>query len=760
MKVLQRLTVANLRQNKRRTAVTVIGIMLSSALILAVVGIVTSLQQLMINSAVDGFGDFHEMFQEVPVENLKYIQDNKHVSSIYYSSPLDPKRVDTEMMDYYELYQNEPYQSKHYERLDQLPADAKGKYNVFVRFDRPKEYKKLRANIQETIESASGVHINTRTNSDLLGYEAGVFGDATLKTLYSLAAIVIGIIIVTSIFVIRNSFSISASERSRQFGMLSSVGATPRQIRHSIVFEGLVIAGLGIPLGIILGIAAVAILVMIMNFLLGDMINGGGAITFAMPLWVFPVAIALSLVTILLSSLLPAIRTAKIPPIEAIRGNNDIKVKAKKLRTPKFIKRTFGIGGVIASKNLKRSRKKYRTTVVSLVISVATFIALASFLDYGKNMVGVQYTNSELDLIMQSADREFYRELQDRFDLQDSTYYFNHEYSYGVPITVMQHDAFAKYAKTLGIAEKDITHAAILKDRGLGLKDNGSYEMVNYTNLKPGEAYRATIKPETPAKCIHYEHRTSEEYGDYTIDITDEACVKAEGAAKFEIDIPITNLVDDNHLPLGLEGYRSPAIFISENYYQIKDLKYSAHPHTEFFAANVDDMPAVIDYIEQQVDAGRLKGVYYSDVEENTAQMRRMYILICIFLYGFIVVVMLIGVTNIFNTITTNIALRAKEFAMLKSIGMTSSEFTRMVRLESIMYSSKALLIGLPIGIGLSYLIYLSVANSIDFGYLFPWVAILIAIFAVAVLVGAIMRYSVKQVEKQNIIETIRSENI
>lgn len=759
MRVLQRLTVANLRQNKRRTFVTVIGVMLSSALILAVVGMVTSLQQMMVDVTVDTYGDYHEMFQEVPVEDLKYIQENQHVTSLYYSKPLDPKSVDQEMLDYYQKYQNEPYRASYYERIDQLPADAKGKYNAFVRFDHPKDYKTLRNNIQEAIKSATGLSVSIRTNSDLLRYEAGVFGDATLKTLYGLAAIVIGIIIVISIFVIRNSFSISASERARQFGMLSSIGATPRQIRHSIVFEGLVIAAIGIPLGIILGVAAVAILIVIMNLLLADML-AGGSIAFAMPFWIFPVAIVLSLVTILLSSLLPAIRTAKIPPIEAIRGNNDVKVKAKKLRTSQFVKRTFGVGGVIASKNLKRSRKKYRTTVISLVISIATFIALSSFLDYGKSAVGLQYTNSEIDLVMQSADIDFYRELQQKFNLQDSVYYFNHYVSRGVPITVMQREAFAKYAKQLGVREKDLTRAAILKDRGIGLRDNGTYEMINYTNLKPGEVYRATIEPETPEKCLYYEHRSSEEYGDYDVQMTDEACVKAEGAATFEIDIPITALADDDRLPLGLEGLRSPAIFIPENYDRITDLKFGSHPYTQFYAANIEDMDAVKNYLEQEKAAGHLQGVYYSDVKENTAQMRRMHLLICIFLYGFIIVVMLIGVTNIFNTITTNIALRAKEFAMLKSIGMTSSEFTRMVRLESVMYSGKALLIGLPLGIGLSYLIYLSVASSIDFGYLFPWVAILISIFAVAVLVGAIMRYSVKQVEKQNIIETIRSENI
>ena len=151
---------------------------------------------------------------------------------------------------------------------------------------------------------------------------------------------------------------------------------------------------------------------------------------------------------------------------------------------------------------------------------------------------------------------------------------------------------------------------------------------------------------------------------------------------------------------------------------------------------------------------------YIENVPKMMAQQQRMYLVIAIFLYGFVIVVMLIGVTNIFNTITTNIALRSKEFAMLKSVGMTTKEFNRMVRLESLMYSGKALVIGLPIGLLISYGFYRAIANTVDFGFIIPWGPMAIAVLAVAALIWAIMTYSVRQVEKQNIIETIRDENV
>lgn len=758
MKVLQRLTLANLQKNKRRTAVTIIGVILSSALILAVVGMVTSFQKMMINFAIAEQGDFHEMYQEVPVEALKYVEENYHVTSYFYSKPLTKADLDEDIWDNYETYLQQPYKAEYYERLDTLPSDATGVYNIHVRYDNPKEYKTNREAIQNAIETATGKTVNYRTNSDLLKYEAMVMGDAVLATLYSMAAIVIGIIVVTSIFVIRNSFSISATERMRQFGMLSSVGATPRQIRHSIFFEGLVIGAIGIPLGVLLGIVAVVILVWIVNTLLDGMIEG--VVVFSMPFWVFPVAIGLSLVTIFFSSLMPAIRAGRMSPIEAIRGNQDIKIKAKKLRTSKLVKNAFGIGGVIADKNLKRSRKKYRTTVVSIVLSVATFIGLYSFINYGQDMIGLQYSNTDIDFAMSSDnDTEIYQEVTARFNLQETAFYRHHSSSYEIPVYAMDEKGFAKFAKSMGVHEKDYSKVVLMNDYGMNMRERGGYTLSRVTDLKDGDIYKMKIIPEAPKKCITQEplKMDGEQIG-YYVNV-DEACVNAAGASEYETEVKVTKMIRE--WPLGYEDAHQPMMFVPATPEFLKQFALDKEYMSQFYAANVEDVPAITNYLDQYFEDNKSENpYYYTNIKEGVAEMRRMYLLISIFLYGFVIVVTLIGVTNIFNTITTNIALRAKEFAMLKSIGMTGKEFNHMIRLESLMYAGKALIIGIPLGLLLSYAFYQSVANSVDFGWAIPWMAILISVVAVGLLISVIMRYSVKQVEKQNIIETIRSENI
>lgn len=744
MSILEKLTIQNLRKNKRRTIVTILGVMLSSALILAVVGMVTSFQKMMLNVAIAETGDYQEVYQEVPTDALKYIEENQHVSSYYYSEPVTKEKVGPEALEYYDDYVSVPYSISAYDRLDSLPDTKKSHYNIYVKYDNPRDYTSIHDQILATLKDATGKPINVRTNQDLLR-AYGVMNDQALETIYWLAVIIVGIIVVTSIFVIRNSFSISATERSRQFGMLSSIGATPRQIRHSVLFEGLVIGAIGIPLGLILGGIAVAILVVIVNYLLGDMIVA--PIEFSLPLWIFPLVIILSFLTILLSCLMPAIHASRMSAIDAIRGNQDIKVKAKKLRTPKYIKRAFGIGGVIAHKNLKRSRKKYRTTVISIVLSVATFVGLSSFLTYGKKTINLEYHESDAEIVVRGADEEFYQDFAQKFQLQDYVSYYSIPTS-ELYIYFMNAESFQKYAESLGIRSQDYSRVAIMNPQTLTYDyEDSAYKVIELDGAKEGKPY--------PVELLQYRCET--------IESAENWCSYTDTAGTVKIDIPLTKITSAR--PLGLESSSQAIIYLPDNYYQKAAIaKVSGNLEdtlrNEFIATNVGDLEAIDKYMaEFEETQDKYAHFYYQNVRETYKQMQNMILLMEIFLYGFIGVVTLIGVTNIFNTITTNIALRAKEFAMLKSIGMTSREFNHMIRLESLMYATKALLIGLPIGIALSYAFYLSVANSIDFGFIFPWVAVLISVAAVSVLIGVIMRYSVKQVEKQNIIETIRSEN-
>ena len=886
MNVLNKLTKKNLLLNKKRTIVTIIGIMLSTALVCAVAGLVTSAQQTFVNLIKNTDGDYHISFSNVPKEQQKYITQNNEVSSYYTTKELGYSKFESiqnedkpyiyvlsmnedafkkaahklvegrmakneneivipqhlidngrvkikvgdkinlnvgtrELMDGSKLNQKNPYlvnstseyiyhetgkvgENKDYQEqivdskteeytvvgIMERPSTSVEQYsapgytavtysnnaggiekagsidtsikasetaNFYITLNNPKEYENVMKQIRNTIEAETKNEIEVGINTDLLRFE-GVLSESTLGVLYGIASVIIVIIVVSSVFVIRNSFSISVSEKTKQYGMLASVGATKKQIKRSVLLEGFYIGIIAIPLGILLGIVAIVILLWIVNLLMGDMMEGT-AFVYNVPGIAILISIAISGITIFLSCLIPAIKASKIPPIEAIRGTDDIKIKARKVKTSKLTKKLFGIGGVIASKNLKRNKKKYRTTVISLVVSISIFISLSSFLTYGQKMTGSYYTDLGYNIAVNGGNQDLYDRVATWTDVKSYCYsyitsaevdvnkygtdYAKQEledekkryeedypedvskYDYntlGLTIVMLNNDYFKTYVKSLGMNEKDYSNIAILGDDMMNYLGQGKSKVEHYFNVKSGDSMEVTMDEEQ--KQITISKITTQRPMGY------ESCYTTGGYLFVSEDYPVVTK-DKSELNSGSLCIEAQKPSEMEN--KLTDLKKESEEFENIMVTNL---------------------AQYAD------QQKRIIILVSIFLYGFIAVITLIGVTNIFNTITTNMILRSKEFANLKSIGMTTKEFNKMIKLESIMYGTKSLLIGIPIGLLGSYEIFKSFTNSIDFGYIVPWPAILISIVFVFIIVGLTMKYSLNKINKQNIIETIRQDNI
>ena len=601
-------------------------------------------------------------------------------------------------------------------------------------------------------------------NTTLLSYKGYALNDNALQMFFTLAAIIIAIVIVASVFVIRNSFAISITEKTRLYGMLSSVGATSRQIRHNVLFEGFVLALIGIPLGILLGVGVVAILIQLLNVLLADMLNGTSFV-YSVPVFAIVLAVALSLLTILFSTLGSAFRASKIAPIDAVRGNNDIKIKKKKQKAykcPKFIKKLFGMGGEIAYKNLKRSKKKYRTTVISIVVSVAVFIAVSSFIQYGTEYSAKYYHEIDYNL---SVDRvDFYKEFDEinadfetlsqldgvencrlegilggyikRTDelkdvLTDDASIYN--------FTSAESDFY--YLELL--AFDDVTYKQKLKELGLDyneVKDKGilinNFEYLDENeHLQKGELFKADkVKSLTVRESN--DPANDEYYKSFDVEIAKVYNSTPEALKHFR--------------PSESDVYLLVSFDTLKNNYDIDYLSAGIYINAE----NANELEETIS----NLNGGQTYAVY--NVEKMANMYNAMTLVISIFAYGFIIVISLIGVTNIFNTITTNMRLRSKEFAMLKSIGMTKREFNRMIRLESLFYGVKSLIIGIPLGLLAGLGIFKAFSINLATDFVVPYSAIAISIVFVFAVVWLIMRFSISKVQKQNIIETIRNDNI
>lgn len=582
-------------------------------------------------------------------------------------------------------------------------------------------------------------------NDGLLRWENLEFNESTTNTLYAVSAVVI-VIIVTSVFCIKNSFEISITEKTRQYGMLASVGATSKQIKKNVLYEGLILGIIGIPVGILSGLVAIFILLKVISNILKDF--AGIEFIYATSFLAIAISIVLASITIYLSARKSAKKASKISPIEAIRNTDDIKIKAKKLRSPKIIKRLFGVGGDISYKNLKRNRKKYRTTVISIIVSVSIFIAMSAFVQYAFDATSVYYKNYDYNLVINASESDINQLLEiakndtvkkysitrqlvlDVSGKELTNHYTNEKKSADESIGVINPDK-----------EKDcITIVAVGKEEYMRfLNKNG----LKYEDVKDKIILNDSAKTYIDSKKAYSMYRIYDyKKGNHiSVNIDDKS-----------IDLEIVAIVDS--VPMGLQNdYYSNGMFIvSDEFldkYKTKD---------DMNASLYVDSSAPSELEEIAKNSSGVK--YVENIETMAKTQSAIWLVISIFLYGFIAVISLIGITNIFNTITTNMELRQKEFANLKSIGMTKKEFNRMIRLESVLYGGKALIIGIPIGIGLSYLLFKSFGIGYEMTYELPLKAIGISIIAVVVLIWVIMRFSLKKINKQNIIETIRKDNI
>ena len=855
MNVLSRLSLRNLRENKKRTISTIIGITLSVALICAVAGMGVSFQASLVENAISESGYWHVMVEGVTEEQVREIESNRDVKGYYpvtqcgyallersqneykpyvrlfsmdeetfedlsfhlvkgrfaenenelvisdhirYNGGVElyvgdkitlsvGDRIETDISQmsdeefeaarekdpyFYEEIQNQKertfeivgiidrpdYSFEEYSEAGYtvISTNIEGsRKDLYMSLKEPRDYKEslpelLGAKDWQDLEESETLSYEFKLHHELLRWEAMGFSDSTVNMLYSVIGVVLFIILFTSVFCIRNSFAIATTEKIKMYSMLASVGTTKKQIRKNVFMEGMILGAIGIPLGIFSGFLAVFVLIKIVNRLLGDALFAYmDGLVFKLSWVPVLISVILGLLTILLSASSSAWKASRVSPIDGLRNANEIKIKGKKLKVPGFIEKVFKTGGVLAYKNLKRSRKKYRTTVISIAVSIFVFITMNVFIvnafdvtddyyfDYGYN-VEVDCEEEQLSQVLAQENMDEYTVLyfapesyitvwdlgkmhyEDETELE-SGMFFNEEVGEDeesrfctLEIVAMEAEDFQEYAEGINLKYKEV------KDKGILCDDVAFYN---------------EEKEET-----EFKRRYIYEAGD-TI----------EGTRQEEPYSVVVGAVASEK-PVGLQHY-----YNTGGYLIVNKESYESLPNT-YCRIFVESGNA--NQLEQDLTNLKNNSISVHNIEANYRQMKAMILVIKIFLYGFIAVISLIGVTNIFNTITSNMELRQKEFAMLKSVGMTKREFNRMVNLETIFYGTKAWIYGIIMGCLGTAALYLAFDVPIDGEMYLPINAVLISAVFVFVFVFVIMHYSIKKINKQNTIETIRKETV
>ncbi|MGN0480643.1 MAG: ABC transporter permease [Lachnospiraceae bacterium] len=785
MNILNTFTIKSLKKSKTRTAVTIVGIMLSCALIVAITSFAASFVQLMrdynlysegnyyISAIVDdkkaaveiagdsryntiSVGKFinREIIPDCDNDFRQYMYfmgvndtflENMPVHMISGHAPENekelilPQNFTTNGGVFYELGDKigEYTVVGFYERitffennwndgfvlLTKVSADFTDEctYGLWFKLDKNDALEECEELTQKYGKGTFDV------NYDLLQVEGVSRYSSVDKALGKIVALLVIIIMVGSIMLIYNSFAISISERTRQFGLLSSIGATKRQIRKAVLFEAFALSVAGIVLGIILGLAGTYVTLLIIGPLFDSIMKLGVSIHMTFSWTSILISSVVSLITVMISALVPAIRATHCNAIDAIRQGRDIKNENKTIKTSKLVGKLFGFEGTLATKYFKRNKKKYRITIFSLFVSIVLFISASSFASYLMKTVGDGYGGDNFDVLVSVRD-----DIKNELKQMDGV----------ISVTKVTSTYLSAH-----VNDSDISFAMCIVDD----------ESAEAFCLERGLKFADYTNPDKPLFIVKDRIRVwNGEEQKYNIhDVlggkTEILEVNLGDIKKIEIGYIATELPD------GCDAKSFPTILIPQSMATALDI--SIDNFSNYFIRTDRHSEVTTGIQKYFTESGASGEAFVYDIAASKERDRNTIIIINIFAYGFIIMISLIAITNVFNTISTNIMLRRKEFAMLKTVGMTRGGFNKMMNYECVLYGSRALLLGLPVSVLTSYLLYKYFNSTVEFGFYIPVHSIIIAIAVVFAVVFITCAYSMSKIKKENVIDVLKREN-
>ncbi|OPJ60599.1 ABC transporter permease [Clostridium oryzae] len=859
MNIFNKVTLQSMKKSRTRTLVTVMGVILSAALITGVITFGVSLMHYMANGAAQKYGDWHVQFPNVTssfvqernhdqavdntafYENIGYVKlngvktPNKPYAFIagfnkkaFHTLPItmmegrQPKNdgeiivplalevkgsvkfavgdklsldVGSRMNGNKNLGQHSPYISgketlvpkakktytvvgiylKPYFEESSAPGytlitkvGPQGKADNFSLFVKLKNPRRVHSYGKTTAVNHSYVF-----NDDVLRFmglsENGVFN----TFLYSLGGIVIAIVMIGSIFLIYNSFNISLNERTHQFGILSSVGATAKQLRNSVLFEGLCVGAMGIPIGVIVGLGSIDIVISVVAKKFNSILYANVPFNLTISLPAIIVAAVVSIVTILISAYIPAKKAANTPIMESIRQTNEIKVQSKAIKTSKLSQRIYGLEGTLALKNFKRNKKRYRSIVLSLVLSVVLFISTSSFIIDIKQWSGEskEYNNYDISFATQDMDDRELLSLYGKLKTAPGVYQSTCQAIMDCSGTAKASDLSDSYWKNKGSHSQnqivnlliemqfldDSTYIKIIKSLGLPVdeytgqnakfisvakvsehfKDNKTHHVNELANLFKRSTMNFTITQKTNSKIKMAQQRNIR---------TKFVNIVPPGPTKTLENTPIKKSAKDSLSFSVIAPYSLKDKYIPADIKVDKGFTFKSKSPSQSTA----EMSNIIK------SAGITASYNLTNFSEMLEQNRNMVFIANVFSYTFVILISLIAIANVFNTISTNIKLRRRELAMLRSVGMSDRDFQKMMNFECGFYGMKALLFGLPIASISSWLIYKVMGGNSNF--VFPWASTGISVFSVFFIVFITMLYSTSKIKRENIIDSLRDD--
>lgn len=586
--------------------------------------------------------------------------------------------------------------------------------------------------------------------------------------LYSAGVIVIAIIMVGSIFLIYNSFSISLNERMRQIGILSSVGATSKQLRNSVLFEGLCIGVVGIPAGVCLGLASIGLIISGITKKLSSIFYTGVSLTMDISALAIIGAAAISMITILISAYIPARKAAKTPVMDCIRQTNEIKVEAKAVRISRTTRRICGLEGTLALKNFKRNKKRYRSIVLSLALSIVLFVstsALVTSMNHETKQAKV-VTSYDLGFGTQAMDDADMLNLYDKLKLAEGVTESSYQDVVEYMCTVSPGELTEDYWKAAGGHSSDETVKLPMDIQFLD--DNAYLKIVKDLGLPTEEYAGESGKIIAVGKVNDEKAEGVKDLKDMFISpsmdlaVMPKASAEAGEAQNQNISVTFVETVPPDSPPIAGAAEQRPYSFQVMAPWSMKAYLYPADNPADLKVKGLtfqsENPPKSEKEMKTIIQEASLTSAYTFMNTSDALEEGRNYIFVAnVFSYTFIIMISLIAIANVFNTISTNIKLRRRELAMLRSVGMSDRDFNKMMRFECAFYGVRSLLFGLPVAIISSWLICKTMMVD-SHRFVLPWASIGISIISVFLVIFITMLYAVSKIRKENIIDALRDD--
>lgn len=861
MNIFARITARTMKENKTRTIVTVIGVILSTAMITAVATLGVTFQSFFIEYTTEQEGSWHVAGLSLPVKEAEKAEKQAEVARStkvtelgyaryeHIQSPMMPylyvqsfsentrsmlpvalkegkfpeKQNEVMIPDYlnanleeetqikvgdtlslelgereYEgerLNQNNSYMGTETEAEESFVPKEKREFQVVGIYDYSSLVNSIGAPGYEVYAGAgdgkgsyADLYVELKdvkksydfqkeafgqygsvTHESLLRWYGVVDNDQFAAVYTGLLFILITVIMTGSVLLIYNAFSISLRERSTQFGLLSSLGATKKQLRQSMRYEALMVSITGIPLGVISGIAGIGVTLHFIEEGLSQWLYGESK---DIPLVVNAGAVILSVIvaflTVLISVWIPSRRIRHLSPMEAIRASEDIKIRPGEVKTGNWVFKIFGLPGMMADKNYKRDRKKYRTTIVSLSISILLFTTAALFQIYlmetGFFVMDIPAADVEYVLYEPEKDGEKADKLLEKTEgIKEIFSYEKFTVMMQLPSEILS--TVFEGREVLTDEHGTVISGAVIILPDKMFEDMAKKEGISLSKYKDTEEPRFLYMEKEGAYNPSAQRYETQDYfteaGEKTAEL---GWITTSGDQEKEIFEPygkviLGDAVEDFPDKIGTRN-TGFTLLMPESMYQNFPKYFSQNPLTRIYNINCENPGEVCASLEKEVEkqnaeTGSMSG-NVTDLYALYQQDRNTMLAIQILTYGFIILISLIAVTNVFNTISANLMLRRKEFAMLRSMGMPPKGFNRMLYYECLIYGCKSVLYGTILTVIVSYLICKVIGIGADTGFVLPWGALLTAIAGIFIVVFASMIYAMCRIRKNNIVEELK----